>query len=174
MNQPLIFTELRLMPRVLDAILTIVAWVGFSYLIYTGLITALAHSPFIGIRPFFTTLNTVTFYVLVALVNGLLLIGWAKYNQHRFRVERRNRRPGLEKKELATSLHLTEQVAYGLNHGRVLTVFHNENGEIDHVEVAKGVLDNLLPPPGAAEMLHGELGAETQAVVSGGADRLDN
>lgn len=171
MNQPLIFTELRLIPRVVDAILTLTAWIGFSYLIYNGLITALAHSPFIGIRPFFTTLNTVTFYALVALVNGLLLIGWAKYNQHRFRVERRSRRPGLEKKELATSLHLTEQAAYGLNHGRVLTVFHNENGEIGHVEIVKGVLDNLLPPPGAAEMLHAELGAETQAVVSDGADR---
>ncbi|NIY46476.1 poly-beta-1,6-N-acetyl-D-glucosamine biosynthesis protein PgaD [Cedecea colo] len=174
MNQPLIFTELRLVPRVMDTILTLAAWIGFSYLIYNGLLTALAHSPFIGIRPFLTTLNTVTFYVLVALINGLLLIGWAKYNQLRFRVERRNRRPGLEKKELAASLHLTEQAAYGLNHGRVLTVFHNESGEIDHVEVVKGVLDNLLPPPDVAEMLHAELSAETKAVVSGAADRIDN
>jgi biofilm PGA synthesis protein PgaD len=46
------------------------------------------------VRPFFTTLDTVTFYILVALVNGLVLIGWAKYNQFRFRVERRSRRPG--------------------------------------------------------------------------------
>ncbi|WP_435930281.1 poly-beta-1,6-N-acetyl-D-glucosamine biosynthesis protein PgaD [Dryocola sp. BD613] len=174
MNQPLIFTELRLFPRLIDMFLTLVAWVGFSYLIYNGLITALAHSPFMGLRPFLTTLNTVTFYMLIALVNGLLLIGWAKYNQHRFRVERRNRRPGLQKTELATSLHLTEQAAYGLNHGRVLTVFHNENGEIDHVDVVRGVLDNLLPPPAAAEMLHAELGAETIAVIPGAADRNDN
>ncbi len=174
MNQPLIFTERRLIPRMIDAILTLVAWIGFSYLIYNGLIVALAHSPFMGFRPFFTTLNTVTFYVVVALVNGLLLIGWAKYNQLRFRVERRNRRPGLEKTELATSLHLSEQAAYGLNHGRVLTVFHTENGEIDHVDVNKGVLDNLLPPPVAAEMLHTALSEETKVIASGVADRIDN
>ena len=174
MNQPLIFTELRLIPRVMDTILTLVAWIGFSYLVYNGLIAALAHSPFMGLRPFFTTLNTVTFYALVALVNGLLLIGWAKYNQVRFRIERRNRRPGLEKTELATSLHLTEQAAYGLNHGRVVTVFHTENGEIDHVDVIKGVLDNLLPPPGATEMLHTELSEGTKVAVSGAADRIDN
>ncbi|MCT4703845.1 poly-beta-1,6-N-acetyl-D-glucosamine biosynthesis protein PgaD [Enterobacteriaceae bacterium H20N1] len=165
MNQPLIFTERRLVPRLMDMILTLVAWIGFSYLIYNGLITALAHSPFMGLRPFFTTLNTVTFYMLVALANGLLLIGWAKYNQHRFRVERRNRRPGLEKTELAASLHITDRVAYDLSQGRVLTVYHHENGEIERVEVSNGVLDNLLPPPNATDMLHGELSAETQKVI---------
>ena len=92
MNQPLIFTERRLLPRIIDVLLTAIAWVGFIYLIYKGLITALAHSPYMGVRPFFTTLDTVTFYILVALVNGLVLIGWAKYNQFRFRVERRSRR----------------------------------------------------------------------------------
>ena len=70
MSQPLIFTERRLLPRIIDVLLTIFAWVGFLYLIYKGLITALAHSPYMGVRPFFTTLDTVTFYILVALVHG--------------------------------------------------------------------------------------------------------
>ena len=61
MNQPLIFTERRLLPRIIDVLLTLIAWVGFLYLIYKGLITALAHSPYMGVRPFFTTLDTVTF-----------------------------------------------------------------------------------------------------------------
>ncbi|EFT0764380.1 poly-beta-1,6-N-acetyl-D-glucosamine biosynthesis protein PgaD, partial [Escherichia coli] len=55
MSQPLIFTERRLLPRIIDVLLTIFAWVGFLYLIYKGLITALAHSPYMGVRPFFTT-----------------------------------------------------------------------------------------------------------------------
>lgn len=152
MNQPLIFTEQRFLPKLIDVVLTIIAWVGFSYLIYKGLITALAHSPFIGIRPFFTTLNTVSFYAIVALVNGLVLIGWAKYNQYRFRVERRNRRPGLEDNELAVSMRITPELAMGLNKGRVLTVFHYENGEIEHIEVEKGIADNTLPPPAALDM----------------------
>lgn len=152
MSQPLIFTEQRFIPRLIDVILTLIAWVGFSYLIYKGLITALAHSPFMGLRPFFTTLNTVSFYALVALINGLVLIGWAKYNQLRFRVERRNRKPGLEDNELAVSMHITPELAMELNKGRVLTVFHYENGEIEHIEVAKNIVDNLLPPPVALEM----------------------
>lgn len=40
MNQPLIFTERRLLPRIIDVLLTAIAWVGFIYLIYKGLITA--------------------------------------------------------------------------------------------------------------------------------------
>lgn len=48
MNQPLIFTERRLLPRIIDVLLTLIAWVGFLYLIYKGLITALAHSPYMG------------------------------------------------------------------------------------------------------------------------------
>ncbi|CAM7880520.1 hypothetical protein CIFRMA203M1_11085 [Citrobacter freundii] len=50
MNQPLIFTERRLLPRIIDVLLTLIAWVGFLYLIYKGLITALAHSPYMGVR----------------------------------------------------------------------------------------------------------------------------
>ncbi|HHN8542830.1 poly-beta-1,6-N-acetyl-D-glucosamine biosynthesis protein PgaD [Citrobacter cronae] len=147
MSQPLIFTERRLLPRIIDVLLTIFAWVGFLYLIYKGLITALAHSPYMGVRPFFTTLDTVTFYILVALVNGLVLIGWAKYNQFRFRVERRSRRPGLEEHELAESLRITRELVTELNKARVLTVHHHENGEISHIDVDKHIADNRLPPP---------------------------
>jgi biofilm PGA synthesis protein PgaD len=146
MNQPLIFTEQRIIPRVIDVVLTIMAWIGFTYLIYTGLINALINSPFMGVRPFFTTVNTIMCYGIIALVNGVILIGWAKYNQYRFRVERRNRRPGLERKELAQSLQITEEQALVLNVGRVMTVFHNENGEIAHVEFVKGIMDNQLLP----------------------------
>lgn len=152
MSQPLIFTEQRLLPRVIDVILTLIAWIGFSYLIYKGLITALADSPFMGLRPFFTTLNTVSFYAIVALVNGLVLIFWAKYNQMRFRVERRNRKPGLEDNELAVSMHITPQLALELNKGRVVTVYHHESGEIEHVEAEKGIVDNLLAPPEALDI----------------------
>lgn len=29
MNQPLIFTERRLLPRIIDVLLTLIAWLGF-------------------------------------------------------------------------------------------------------------------------------------------------
>nr|WP_318381401.1 poly-beta-1,6-N-acetyl-D-glucosamine biosynthesis protein PgaD [uncultured Enterobacter sp.] len=137
MNQPLIFTEQRVFPRALDAVLTAIAWIGFSYLIYAGLIAAIAHSPYMGIRPFFTTLNTVTFYLVVAAINGLVLIGWAKYNQLRFRIERRKRRPGLEKHELAASFAITPELALEMSKGRVFTLAHYDTGAIDRIWLAK-------------------------------------
>jgi biofilm PGA synthesis protein PgaD len=155
MNQPLIFTERRPLPRVLDTLLTLIAWFGFSYLIYNGLMTALAHSPFLGIRPFFSTLDTVTIYAVIGMLNGLVLIAWAKYNQRRFRgVERRSRRPGLKENELAASLHITSGLAMELNKGRVLTVYHHDNGEIDRVEVSRNIIDNLLPPPAGQQLMN--------------------
>lgn len=152
MNQPLIITERRLLPRLLDIILTLIAWAGFIWLIYNGLTSVLTHAPLIGLEPFFTTLNTMTVYTIVALFNGLLLIGWAKYNQYRFQVERRSRRPGLEEPELASSLHISGQMTQKLNTGRVLAVFHDDNGDIHHVKIVKAIQDNLLPPVNTMEL----------------------
>ena len=129
MSQPLIFTEQRLLPRVIDVLLTIFAWVAFLHLIHEGLVIALMEPRHMEVRPFFNTLDTVTFYIFIALMNGLFLIGWAKYNQFRFRVERRSRRPGLEDHELAESLRITRELVTELNKARVLTVHHHESGK---------------------------------------------
>ena len=72
---------------------------------------------------------------------------WAKYNQFRFRVERRKRRPALATTELADSFHITPELVTELNKGRVLTVHHNSNGGISYVDVNQGINDNLLPAP---------------------------
>lgn len=141
MNEPLIFTEQRVFPRVMDAVLTLVAWLGFSYLIYTGLMVALAESPDSGVRPFYSTYGTVMLYMAVALLIGAVLIGWAKYNQHRFRVERRRRRPGLEKHEVAASFSITPELALELSKARVLTLAHYDTGAIDRVYMAKLLAD---------------------------------
>ena len=44
-RHPPIFTERRLLPRLLDALLTLLAWVGFGWLIYQGLINVLQAQP---------------------------------------------------------------------------------------------------------------------------------
>lgn len=165
MNQPLIFTELRPMPRLIDILLTLFAWVLFIWLIYSGLALALEHTILSEIRPFFMTLDTMTIYTVVALFNGIVLIGWAKYNQYRFRVERRHRRPGLEEPELASSLHISEKLTHELGMARVVTVFHDDNGDIDHIERVKVILDNLLPPPMKVMRLESGLRNEHQQAV---------
>lgn len=107
MEHPLIFTEQRKLPKFIDFVMTVAAWLGFAYLIFLGLVKALSENAFMGPRPFESTLVTLALYFLIALVNGLVLILWAKYNQLRFRVERRKRRPALAAKELAVSFHIT-------------------------------------------------------------------
>ncbi|MDA3134613.1 poly-beta-1,6-N-acetyl-D-glucosamine biosynthesis protein PgaD [Atlantibacter subterranea] len=147
MEQPLIFTEQRKLPKFIDTVLTIAAWLGFGYLIYLGLVKALSENAFMGPRPFESTLVTLALYFLIALVNGLVLILWAKYNQLRFRVERRKRRPALAPKELAVSFHITPELVTELNKARVLTVHHNSMGGISYVDIKQGINDNLLPAP---------------------------
>lgn len=141
MIQPLIFTEQRLFPRALDSLLTIVAWLGFSWLIYRGLITAIEHDPLLETRPFYTTLSTLSIYLLVACLVGLALIGWAKYNQLRFRIERRKRRPELERHEVAASFNITPELALMMSQAKVFTLAHYDTGAIDRVWMAKILAD---------------------------------
>jgi len=141
MIQPLIFTEQRLFPRALDLLLTIVAWLGFCWLIYSGLINAIEHDPFIGPRPFYTTLGTLGVYLLVACAISLTLISWAKYNQLRFRIERRKRRPELEHHEVAASFNITPELALMMSQAQVFTLAHYDTGAIDRVWMAKNLVD---------------------------------
>ncbi|WP_333849462.1 poly-beta-1,6-N-acetyl-D-glucosamine biosynthesis protein PgaD [Leclercia sp.] len=137
MIQPLIFTEQRLFPRAMDSLLTIVAWLGFSWLIFSGLLNAIEHDPLLGARPFYTTLSTLRIYLLVASLIVLALIGWAKYNQLRFRIERRKRRPGLERHEVAASFNITPELALMMSQAQVFTLGHYDTGAIDRVWMAK-------------------------------------
>lgn len=141
MIQPLIFTELQLLPRVLDALLTVAAWLGFSWLIYSGLITAIEHDPFRETRPFYNTLRTLSIYLLVACLIGLALITWAKYNQLRFRIERRKRRPELERHEVAASFNITPELALMMSQAQVFTLAHYDTGAIDRVWMVKILAD---------------------------------
>ncbi|WP_313082621.1 poly-beta-1,6-N-acetyl-D-glucosamine biosynthesis protein PgaD [Atlantibacter sp.] len=166
MEHPLIFTEQRKLPKFIDMVLTLAAWLGFGYLIYLGLVKALSENAFMGPRPFESTLVTLGLYFLIALVNGLVLILWAKYNQLRFRVERRKRRPPLAAKELAVSFHITPELVTELNKARVLTVHHNSMGGISYVDIKQGISDNLLPaPPLKLQMLSPPLRQRTTATL---------
>ncbi|WP_110877114.1 poly-beta-1,6-N-acetyl-D-glucosamine biosynthesis protein PgaD [Franconibacter helveticus] len=148
MMQPLIFTEQRLAPRVFDALLTVIAWAAFSYLIYFDLMKELMlPQTATGTRPFLATLGTIALYILMAMLNGVALLIWAKYNQFRFRVERRKRRPDLEHDAVAESFQITPKLVTEMNKGRVQTVFHDDHGGIDHVEVNSAIGESLLPPP---------------------------
>lgn len=134
MTDPLIFTERRWLPRIIDAALTLLGWCGFIWLFVQGLLKTLQTMPFSGPRPLESGLSTLTLYIAIGLFNALLLIGWAKYNQIRFRVERRRHRPGLELQEVAQSFAISPQDVSRLNSHDVLRVHHDRFGKITRVE----------------------------------------
>ncbi|KNC95046.1 poly-beta-1,6-N-acetyl-D-glucosamine biosynthesis protein PgaD [Trabulsiella odontotermitis] len=135
MKQPLIFTERRLLPRLIDILLTLIAWAGFLWLIYIGMVKAIIDQPDMGPRPVASTINTLALYIIIAALYGGVLIIWARYNQYRFRTERRERRPELENDEVAESFQITPELVEELNKARVLTVHHNEHGGIKSVDI---------------------------------------
>ena len=94
-----------------------------------------------GTRPFYTTLSTLSIYLLVACLIDMALIGWAKYNQLRFRIERRKRRPELERNEVAASFNITPELALMMSQAKVFTLAHYETGAIDRVWMAKILAD---------------------------------
>ncbi|CCW29389.1 HmsS, Haemin storage system protein S [Xenorhabdus nematophila F1] len=128
MKEPLIFTEQRLSPRLIDIILTILAWIGFIYLFMVGLFYSSHHSP----NPFtFTSeLNSIILYIFIAVFNAFLLIGWAKYNQCRFRVERRHHRIPLTHAEIAKSFILEQKLLNVLRQGKVSSITYDNHGHI--------------------------------------------
>ncbi|WP_340619361.1 poly-beta-1,6-N-acetyl-D-glucosamine biosynthesis protein PgaD [Xenorhabdus siamensis] len=130
MKDPLIFTEQRLLPCLIDIILTIIAWAGFAYLFIVGLFNSPHHGPKPVMSVFTSEVSSIVLYIIIAIFNSLLLIGWAKYNQIRFRIERRRHRPALSNEELAKSFSLEQQLMNRLNQGKVSSITYNNHGHI--------------------------------------------
>lgn len=134
MKTPLIITERGWLPKLVDIVLTLIGWIGFIWLFTTGLLALVKASPWGGPRPLTSELSTLTLYAVIGLFNALVLIAWAKYNQVRFRVERRSRRPGLVQQEVAKSFAITAQDVTTLSSHDVLRVHHDEHGQITGIE----------------------------------------
>ncbi|MDC9592467.1 poly-beta-1,6-N-acetyl-D-glucosamine biosynthesis protein PgaD [Xenorhabdus sp. IM139775] len=142
MKDPLIFTEQKLLPRLMDILLTVLAWVGFIYLFIVGLFNASHHGPS-AFTSTFTSAFTSTFtstltsklgslalYIAIAIFNALLLIGWAKYNQRRFKIERRRHRPALTHAEVAQSFILEQKLLEVLKQSKVSSITYDNHGHI--------------------------------------------
>ncbi|MDC9580616.1 poly-beta-1,6-N-acetyl-D-glucosamine biosynthesis protein PgaD [Xenorhabdus sp. PR6a] len=134
MKDPLIFTEQKLLPRFMDILLTILAWVGFIYLFIVGLFNTSHH----GTSAFTSTLTStltselgsIALYIAIAIFNAFLLIGWAKYNQHRFKLERRHHRPALTHAEVAQSFILEQKRLDVLKQSKVSSITYDNHGHI--------------------------------------------
>ncbi|MDX7991838.1 poly-beta-1,6-N-acetyl-D-glucosamine biosynthesis protein PgaD [Xenorhabdus littoralis] len=130
MKDPLIFTEQRPLPHLIDILLTILIWAGFIYLFALGLLNSPHHGPRLFASVFTSELGSITLYIAIAVFNALLLIGWAKYNQYRFRIERRRHHPALTHEEVAKSFILKQKLLDALRQNKVSSITYDNHGHI--------------------------------------------
>ncbi|WP_409306617.1 poly-beta-1,6-N-acetyl-D-glucosamine biosynthesis protein PgaD [Pectobacterium sp. B1J-3] len=134
MNSPLIFTEQRILPRIIDILITLCAWLGYIWLIGYGILSLMNGGSVIVPHFIWPELQTFLFYFLIALVNALMIILWAKYNQYRFSQERRQRVSSLLNEDIATSFSVQPEEMDMLNRNQIQRVWHDGQGHIARIE----------------------------------------
>lgn len=131
--QPVIITEPRPVLRMMDALLTLLAWVGFIYLIYREYYV-LFPDVSDGSSPASSGPVILLYYGFFAFLYIAIFILWAKYNQHFFTKERRQRKKVPDERTLAQSFSITVNELEILNHHRMLRVHHDPRGGIARID----------------------------------------
>jgi biofilm PGA synthesis protein PgaD len=108
-------------------VISLVAWLAGFHLFYQEMIVQN------GAQLFF---DLVTFYGLTILSIGIVFLSWAWYNLARFRgKERRKSAKGVEKADLARLFSVEVDQLGKWHKAKRLIIYHDEEGEIDRVEV---------------------------------------
>lgn len=126
----LILTEHRLLPRCFDAALTLLAWSGFLFFLYANLVLKLTESGEQRWDTAVAAFNTLLVYLLIAAINGWLLILWYQYNRRRTQARRHTRQASLANDELARSFNIAPQMISEMSQYNLLTVYHDHIGQI--------------------------------------------
>lgn len=134
----LIRTQQHWLPRAVDSLLTLLAWVGLTYLVVMGVLGMLASNPVT--RPsldskFLLTLDTLLVYLLVALSITATLLIWAKYSQHRAQwYPRRVRMSDVGELGLAESFQVSLPILDCLQKQQVLILHNHAHGALAAIE----------------------------------------
>ena len=82
----LVRTRQNTLMWIVDVLLTLLAWGGLIWLLARGISAMLeTHGGPRIEAPIFAALNTLQVYLWIALFNAVILISWARYQQHRGR-----------------------------------------------------------------------------------------
>ncbi len=137
----LILTEHRVLPRLVDAGLTLLAWLGFLFFLYANLLMQFIAPPSPRWESLMDSLNTALVYLLIAALNGWLLILWYHYNRRRAHTRRHTAVLALRDDELASSFNVAPQIISEMSRYNLLTVYHDQIGQIIDLK------SHALPPP---------------------------
>lgn len=133
----IIRTRQRPILVVIDVILTVVAWVGLLFLLVRGLWPLMethAGAPRIDSSAF-DALGTLQIYLWIAVVNAVILIAWARYQQRKSRsfAQRRLPSPVIDDAGLSKSFKLCDDRLQKLRTPGVMTIHNDQEGDISHV-----------------------------------------
>ncbi|WP_434559476.1 poly-beta-1,6-N-acetyl-D-glucosamine biosynthesis protein PgaD [Pseudomonas sp. Z4-20] len=121
---------------VIDVFFTVLAWVGLVYLLVNGLWPLFdSHAgPRLG-GSLLETLGTLQIYGWIALVNAIILITWARYQQRKSRsfAQRRLPAPVVDDLGLSASFKLTDERLDTLRQPGSKIIHNNQEGDISHV-----------------------------------------
>jgi biofilm PGA synthesis protein PgaD len=134
----LIRTQQHWLPRTVDNVLTLLAWVGLTYLVVMGVLGMLESNPAarssLG-SEFLLTLDTLLIYLMVAVVFTAMLFTWAKYNQHRAEwYPRRVRMSDVGELGLAESFQVSLPILDCLQKQQVLILHNHAQGALAAIE----------------------------------------
>ena len=133
----LILTEHRLVPRLFDAALTLLAWGGFLFFLYANLWMQITNESDYRWGVIIASFKTVLIYLLIAALNGWLLILWYQYNRRRTHARRHRRAASLKHDELARSFNVTPQIISEMSQYNLLTVYHDQIGRIIDLKISQ-------------------------------------
>lgn len=124
----------------IDFLLTLLAWLAFSYLFVTGLIAILVGEAGGRAMPLASRLlpamHTLMVYMIVAACIAVILFSWAQYNTIRFsRYNRRRMYPVLAPEVLANSFGMTVSQIGTLRASRRAVIHHTDGGLIHAIDV---------------------------------------
>ena len=104
----LVRTRQNTLMWIVDVLLTLLAWGGLIWLLARGISAMLeTHGGPRIEAPIFAALNTLQVYLWIALFNAVILISWARYQQHRGRkfAQRRAEANALSDQHLSESFN---------------------------------------------------------------------
>ncbi|MCU0118449.1 poly-beta-1,6-N-acetyl-D-glucosamine biosynthesis protein PgaD [Pseudomonas sp. B2M1-30] len=154
----IIRTRQRPFMVVVDVILTVIAWIGLLFLLVRGLwplIETHAGGPRID-NSAFEALGTLQIYLWVALVNAVILISWARYQQRKSKSfsQRRLAAPMVDDEGLTKSFKLCDERLQKLRSPGVITIHNNQDGDVSHVVPHFWPVEPSEVPPPLAPLEH--------------------
>jgi biofilm PGA synthesis protein PgaD len=142
---------------VIDVFLTVLAWIGLLYLLVRGLwpLIDTHDGPRID-ASVFEALGTLQIYLWVALLNAVILIGWARYQQRKSKrfAQRRLPAPVVDDQGLSKSFKLTGDRLAKLRTPGSMTIHNNQDGDVSHVVTHFFPVDPAELPPPLAPLEH--------------------